>query len=87
MWATDVRFLNDREELVHAGKMAREILEKTSELDTQGFVNRDFFAKAVELGFESGPLPQAQIFVACFSASEDQLGQWRGYSILTERPV
>jgi Protein of unknown function (DUF2971) len=80
MWATDVRFLNDREEFMHAGRIAREILEKTSELDTLGFVNRDFVAKAVELGFESGPMAHAQFFVACFSASEDQLGQWRGYS-------
>ena len=32
------------------------------------------------LAFDSGPLARMQVFVICFSASADQLGQWRGYS-------
>jgi len=32
------------------------------------------------LAFDSGPLANSQVFVASFSAAEDQLGQWRGYS-------
>jgi hypothetical protein len=80
IFATDVRFLNDREEFIHARKIVSEVLAQTPELDEGGFLNKEFLAKAVMLGFDSGPLANTQVFVACFSAAEDQLGQWRGYS-------
>jgi hypothetical protein len=80
MWATDLRFLNDREEFIHARNIANKIVAETPELDVNGFLNREFLAKAVTLGFDSGPLANSQVFVASFSAAEDQLGQWRAYS-------
>ena len=80
MWATDLRFLNDREEFVHTRNIANKIVAATPELDANGFLNREFLAKAVTLAFDSGPLANSQVFVASFSAAEDQLGQWRGYS-------
>jgi hypothetical protein len=80
MFATDLRFLNDREEFVHARNIANQMVTESSEFDEEGFPNRKFLANAVTLAFESGPLTGMQLFVASFSASEDQLGQWRGYS-------
>jgi hypothetical protein len=80
IWATDLRFLNDREEFVHTRRVADEIIAGSPELDSDGFVNRNFLERGVKLAFDSGPLTSSQIFVASFSASEDQLGQWRGYS-------
>jgi hypothetical protein len=80
VWATDLRFLNDYEEFVHIRNIAKKIIAETPELDANGFLNREFLAKAVALAFDSGPLANLQVFVASFSAAEDQLGQWRGYS-------
>jgi hypothetical protein len=80
MWATDLRFLNDREEFIHARNIADRIVAAAPELDANGFLNREFLAKAVTLAFDSGPLANSEVFVASFSAAEDQLGQWRGYS-------
>lgn len=80
MFATDLRFLNDHEEFVHARNIANQMVAASSEFDDDGFPNRKLLANAVTLAFESGPLTDMQVFVASFSASEDQLGQWRGYS-------
>lgn len=76
VFATDVRFMNDREEFVHARQLADEMVKERPELDAEGFPDREFFAKTVALGFGL----KAEIFVACFTAAEDQLGQWRAYS-------
>jgi len=75
MWATDLRFLNDYEEFVHSRNIADKIVEQTPELNA-----KKLLATAVKLAFDSGPLPKSEVFVASFSAAEDQLGQWRGYS-------
>jgi hypothetical protein len=80
MWATDLRFLNDREEFIHTRALANEIVAAAPELDANGFPNREFLQKAVTVALDSGPLNRSQVFVASFSAAEDQLGQWRGYS-------
>ncbi len=80
VWATDLRFLNDREEFVHTRNIADKMVAATPELGADGFLNRAFLAMAVDLAFNSGPLANSQVFVASFSAAEDQLGQWRGYS-------
>lgn len=80
MWATDLRFLNDREEFIHARNVANKIIAAAPELDANGFPNKEFLTKAVTLAFDGGALTKSQVFVASFSAAEDQLGQWRGYS-------
>ncbi len=80
MFATDLRFLNDREEYIHTRALANKIVGETPELNANGFPNRRFLAHAVTLTFDTGPLTKSQVFVASFSAAEDQLGQWRGYS-------
>jgi hypothetical protein len=82
IWATDVRFLNDIEEFVHARKIADELLRQTPKFgsfqfplhETLEWINTEIF-KSDFLNPQS-----AQIFVASFTASEDDLSQWRGYS-------
>ena len=76
MWATDARFLNDREELIHVNKIADEVVSAAPLLDVTGFPNKEWLSKAHRLA----PLRGLQVFVACFTAAEDQLSQWRAYS-------
>lgn len=82
IYATDVRFLNDTEEFVHAQKVADELVENTPELGDLQFPLRASLKWAVETIFGSDFLNpnSAQIFVASFTDSEDDLSQWRGYS-------
>jgi hypothetical protein len=80
VFATDLRFLNDREEFVHTRAVAKKIVDGTPEFDASGFRNRYYVDKAVSIAFDTGPLTNLEVFVASFSAAEDQLGQWRGYS-------
>jgi DUF2971 family protein len=82
IFATDLRFLNDREEFVHAQKLASEVVQEVPETTSNGLPAKEYSQKAVDLAFSTGPLQPSrlQIFVACFSAAEDQLSQWRGYS-------
>jgi hypothetical protein len=82
IFATDTRYLNDREEFTHALKIANAVVEETEEFGPNGLPMRHFLRNAVDLAFVTGPVShsQMQIYVAAFSAQEDQLSQWRGYS-------
>lgn len=80
IWATDVRFLNDREEFRHTRGLADEIAAGTPDLDEEGFQSKSVLESGIKVIFDHGGLQLAQVFVASFSASEDQLGQWRGYA-------
>ncbi len=80
--ATDIRFLNDRSEFTHAHDIAKQIAEEAPEFGSNLFPTAYYLKKAVDLTFETGILhpDRRQVFVSCFSAAEDQLSQWRGYS-------
>jgi hypothetical protein len=82
IFATDIRFLNDREEFTHARKIADEIVQETDEFGPNDLPVRENLQKAVDLAFNTGSLhpDRGQVFVASFSLAEDQLSQWRGYS-------
>lgn len=82
IFATDVRFLNDRTEFIHAREIASQVVAETNEYGANFFPARDYSKKAVDLAFSPGPLSadHLQVFVASFSEAEDQLSQWRGYS-------
>jgi len=82
IYATDVRFKNDIEEFIHIRKVAYELLENTPEFGDFQFPLRINLKWAVETIFGSDFLNpnSAQIFVASFTVSEDDLSQWRGYS-------
>ena len=82
IYATDLRFLNDREEFVHARMIANELIEEMPERSSNGFRSRENLRKSVKIAFDTGPLQSGrlQVFVASFSAAADKLSQWRGYS-------
>jgi hypothetical protein len=82
IFATDVRFLNDRTEFIHAREIAAQVIAETGEYGANHFPAREYSRKAVDLAFDSGNLSpdRLQVFVASFSEAEDQLSQWRGYS-------
>lgn len=81
IFASNVRFLNDREEFIHGLKIAQEIIEGLDEVDANGWKVRQQVKKLVD-GFFGGALSHTrlQVFVTSFSTAEDQLSQWRAYS-------
>ncbi len=81
IFATDVRFLNDYKEFIHAREIAKEVVAETPEFGSHFFPARIYLEQAVNLSFSTGLHPsRLQVFVASFSTAEDQLSQWRGYS-------
>jgi hypothetical protein len=82
IFATDTRFLNDRKEFIHAREIASEVVADTPDFGPNLFPARDYLEMAIGAAFDTGlPHPnRLQVFVASFSAAEDQLSQWRGYS-------
>lgn len=82
IFATDVRFLNDRTEFIHARAIAAQVIAETNDYGSNFFPARDYSKKAVDLAFDTGNLSadRLQVFVSSFSEAEDQLSQWRGYS-------
>jgi len=81
IWATEYRFLNDREEFQHARSMALSVVEEEPEFTGEGFPARDMIGKAVSIAFNTGSLHEQRlrIMVACFSEKGDQLSQWGRY--------
>lgn len=49
IFATDVRFLNDRTEFIHAREIATQVIAETNEHGTNLFPARDYSQKAVDL--------------------------------------
>jgi hypothetical protein len=82
IWATEYRFLNDREEFSHARKLAQELVEEQSEFIGKEFPARYVLHQTVNLAFNTGHLhdERLRIMVASFSEEGDQLSQWRGYA-------
>jgi len=82
IYATDVRFLNDTEEFIHIRKLADDLVENAPEIGEFQYPLRFNLKWVVKAIFGSDFLNpnSAQIFVASFTTSEDDLSQWRGYS-------
>lgn len=82
IFATDIRYLNDREEFIHAQAIVDRVTSRLDEVDANGFEVRRLLRQYTEGLFARGVLSpkHLQIFVASFSTAEDQLSQWRGYS-------
>ncbi len=82
IWATDYRFLNDRQEFRHSKDLAIELLAAEPEFIGLQFPAREYLAKGVETVLNKGMLREdaVRIMVASFSEHGDQLSQWRGYA-------
>lgn len=79
--ASDVRFMNDRAELSHAGNaFAKRFREVATETGTPAEKSELLIglAQRIEDGaILGGPV---QVFSVCFSGEDDELSQWRGYA-------
>jgi len=77
LWATDIRFLNDREEAVHAIELFRKRTKNISDEKERKLVQR-----ILEENCDKGILSPngSKVFVTSFSAEEDKLSQWRAYA-------
>jgi hypothetical protein len=78
MYATDARFLNDREELIHAAKFSDRLIQEQSLPEQVVSFARLHVARTFEV-FLSEKNP-ARRFVTCFTTKPDDLSQWRAYS-------
>jgi hypothetical protein len=75
IWATDYRFLNDREEFGHCRKLAMDMAALEPEFIGRQFPARDSLMKALNVAFNTGVLREdrLRIMVASFSENGDQL--------------
>lgn len=76
LWASNVSFLNDRSELLHAleaSSAAVEALVSNKKLKRILPVLREVIQE-----LENGKIPDT--FAVCFCKDDDNLSQWRGYS-------
>jgi Protein of unknown function (DUF2971) len=82
IWATEYRFLNDRQEFLHAKQLAQNLVDEEPEYIGERFPARDYVRKAVNIVFNTGYLHEERlrVMVASFSEERDQLSQWRGYA-------
>jgi hypothetical protein len=75
LWASNVAFLNDREELLHGVKCAKRALNQILK-DRKLIQWRDAIRTVVN-EIEEGRLPNT--YATCFCEKSDLLSQWRGY--------
>jgi hypothetical protein len=82
IWATEFRFLNDREEFLYGKALAQSLVEEEPERVGDFFPWRDTLRTAVTIAFGASHLHEERIriMVASFSEEGDQLGQWRAYA-------
>jgi hypothetical protein len=82
IWATEYRFLNDRQEFLHAKELAYKLADEEPEYAGQHFPAREYVRKAIDIAFSTGYLHEdrLRVMVASFSEEGDQLSQWKGYA-------
>ncbi|MDR5729393.1 MAG: DUF2971 domain-containing protein [Terriglobia bacterium] len=85
IYATNLRFLNDKEEFEHAFTLAKQLLLEAlppESEDPDPPLVRQLVVGTFERIFSEGPLCQANLslFTMSFTLHGDQLSQWRGYS-------
>jgi hypothetical protein len=75
LWASNVSFLNDREELLYGLKAAKAVVNKYLSPSTKDKWAQDIEDAISQL--QNGEMPDT--YAACFCARNDSLSQWRGY--------
>jgi hypothetical protein len=80
-FATDLRFLNDRREFIHLTSIVESVIDEVPNHKSGGATVREAMKVLRDKAFERslGNI-HIELFVTSFSAAEDQLSQWRGYS-------
>ncbi|PVM85127.1 hypothetical protein DDF65_07435 [Caulobacter radicis] len=79
-WASNVSFLNDRQELLYGLESALQAAQTLAKKETYAHWRRALEA-AVE-ALKGAALPNT--YAACFCGEEDALSQWRGYGGQTQ---
>ena len=74
VWATEYRFLNDREEFLHAKLLAERLAEEEPEYVANHFPARDILRKSVGMVFSTGYLHEERLRVMVASFTEE--GGW-----------
>jgi hypothetical protein len=80
IWATDIRFLNDKKELQHSLDITHSILDDFHKLDDnpQKIKGLDYdFIEYLRINLVRKWSPE--VYVASFTEEGDLLSQWRGY--------
>jgi hypothetical protein len=82
IFATDLRYLNDRQEFMHLRRIAEGIVQEAPEEKPDGLRLRKAFGDVVGSMFGDGRVgpKKLQLFVTSFTPAVDRLSQWRGYS-------
>lgn len=83
IYATNLKYLNDKEEFEHGYSLAKQLLlRQLPEEDADPPAVRNLVIGEFERLFTQGPLSpeNLSIFTASFTLHGDQLSQWRGYS-------
>lgn len=75
VWATLIHSLNDSKEFVHAIDQARAYMYRLQHGCTD--TTKNLISKTLSESLER--VASINVYVACFSAMEDSLSQWRGY--------
>lgn len=76
LWATDYRFLNDKEEVSHLRRAVNDVLGEEHRNNSNSTVKRI----CAEAGLYGNIETPYEIFIFSASAQEDDLSQWRGYA-------
>lgn len=76
IWASNVSYLNDRQELLHGLRGTTEAIELF--MSETAYRKWAAILRSVVKEIENGRM--ANTYAACFCASSDVLSQWRGYS-------
>jgi hypothetical protein len=81
LWATDVRFLNDRTEFIHSRRIAEKLVAEMPALETEDAWVKSKALELIESYFEVGPLSPSrlELYTVSFTVLEDTLSQWRAY--------
>jgi hypothetical protein len=77
LWATDIRYLNDSSELLHAEKLQRQVLKELIIKAPAGSLQKRLAIKAQEHPPWHSRL---QTYVVCFCRDDDLLTQWQAYA-------
>jgi hypothetical protein len=82
IWATDVRFTNDKTEFIHARDVANECLRAAKIPGLPSDFPIEELSKMFDKAFDEGALSplQNEVFIASFSAADDLISQWAQYA-------
>lgn len=76
IWATDIAYLNDKEEVDHGITERNKVLNNIVQSSRNSPEYKDFASRIGNIKGNRGD----NSFVSCFTRNGDQLSQWRGYS-------